>query len=513
MILEKFLNFIKVPLAQCRDHKHRICSLGRVVCLICAAVSYGVGALVTAYDISNINFTLLMFPFLFLFCLFYCFENFRDRFLLLIFFGVMFVFVMGRPILNLTMGRMWYNHLELEGMRFALHSVALSLLCLCAGAYLAEKWIGKGLGSTEILSVAPQKQDPADFQLAALLLYLFTMAFFLLGELDKLLFMRGKEYEDFFLSYSSSLPFFVATFAAMMPFALCVYLSTQPKKQMAFCALALYVLSAAPQFLIGIRNPIVLNALLALLYYYYRDRYGDTVKWYGKLEKGAMVLAVPGGACLLAVMDFVRGGDKVLLDSISGAITDLFYKQGVSFNVLCRGYMVLDRLPGVKRNYTFGPFIDYFKQSRIGQMLMFSIPYTDENSARRAIYGHNLSHSISYLINEDYLEGAGSGSSYILELYCDFGWLGIAVGSLVLGALLIWFVYGFRKNWFLRAVILICLTDLFFAPRAEATGWLVFLVQPHFWCIILGCIIGGRILTAIGLRNWLLKVSDRIKKK
>lgn len=501
MIFQKIKEIFCQTWASVAPQKHRICCIGMAVSLMLAVISCGIGWLVALRNVANLNIMLFCFPFLLLYCLFFCLDRFADRFLLMTFVGVVFVFLMGRPILNLKMGKMWYRHLDPDGMVFALTAVSLSLLCLCLGTWLMERYLKKKQSVCQPITAVPKKQGKEDFQLAALLIYGGTMAFFLLGELDKLLFMRGREYEEFFLSYSSSLPSIVSTFAAMMPLALCAYLATMPEKRMAFCALALYVISAAPQFLIGIRNPIVLNVLLALLYYYYRDRYGDRQKWYGKLEKGAILLAAPGGAAALALIDFLRSGDKVAVSGLFSAITDLFYKQGVSFNVLCKGYAVLDRLPGPDRNFTFGPFIDYFQQGRLGQALLGTMPLPDGNSVLRAWYGHNLSHSLSFLINKKYLEGAGSGSSYILELYCDYGWAGIVIGSLLLGALLAWFVYGFRKNWLVRTLILVCLTDIFFIPRAEATGWLLFLVQPHIWIVVLGCVVGGKLLAALRIRE------------
>ena len=440
----------------------------------------------------------------FLFCLFFCFEDLRERFLLLTFDFVVFVFLICRPILNCFMLRNWSRHFDPDAACFAVLCVAVSLLTLTAGARLAEKKLFRQkeeIARTPVMLKAPKKQVLEDFRLAALLLYGFTMVFFLIGEMDKLTFMIGREYNDYYTLYQADYPAVISTLAAMMPYALCAYLATMPRKRESFIALMLYVLSAVPQFLFGVRNPIVLHALLALLYYCIRDHLEDGEIWMGKLEKRATLIVLPVGAVGLSVLNYIRDGEEIKLSGFFSAVTDLFYKQGVSFNTLARGYMELDDLPGGDRNFTFGPFIDYFTQSRIGQMLFGTTEFPAGNCVERATYSHNLGHALSYVALDDYLEGHGMGSSYILEAYADFGWIGILVISLLLGILLIAFVRGFRKGWFARTVILVCLTELFFIPRAEATGWLLYLVQPHFWCIVAGCFIGGWILGKLRFRE------------
>ena len=52
--------------------------------------------------------------------------------------------------------------------------------------------------------------------------------------------------------------------------------------------------------------------------------------------------------------------------------------------------------------------------------------------------------------SERYLEGHGTGSSYILELYTDFDLLGIALFSVVLGIFLVWILTAMKKSFIIR---------------------------------------------------------------
>ena len=508
--------------ARCRKNKTQICTQGQFYCLAVGVAMYVLGLILAQWNNALYNISLVGEFSVFLCCVFFCFADLKNRFLLLSFDLVTFVFLMCRPLLNLLMGRMWYRHFAPDAVIFAVTCVPVSMMAMGFGTWLHEKqflskWLGKKKKAPVLteLSMVPFRQNLKDFRLVAGAFYLFTMAFFLLGELDKLSYMAGRDYNEFYSGYVPDYPFFVGTFAAMMPYVLCAYLASLPSKPLSFCALALYVLSAAPQFLIGIRNPIVLNALTALMYYLLRDYLGDRKLWMGKFEKRMLLIALPLAAFGLSALNYLRSGKGGEMAELGffGAIVDLFYKQGVSFNVLALGFSAIPNLIGGNKCFTLGPFIDYLTQNRIGRVLFDSPALGSGNTITRAVYGNNFSHSMSLISHEDYLAGNGWGSSYILELFADFGWVGLVLGSVLLGWLLAVMVSGFRRGWFGRTVILIGLTDLFFVPRAEATGWLLFLAQPHFWLAMAACVVGTWICTKIRFRHWIPALRNKWKRQ
>ena len=120
-------------------------------------------------------------------------------------------------------------------------------------------------------------------------------------------------------------------------------------------------------------------------------------------------------------------------------IADLFYKQGVSFRWLALGYGAIPFLPhNGFTNYTFGSFIDYFCNGSIAQKFFGAVSLGSSNSLLKAQYGNNFSHHLSYiLLGDEYLAGHGCGSSYLLEVFADYGYLGIVVFSLILGLFLV----------------------------------------------------------------------------
>lgn len=129
-----------------------------------------------------------------------------------------------------------------------------------------------------------------------------------------------------------------------------------------------------------------------------------------------------------------------------GAIVDLLYKQGVSFNVLGIGYSTIPNLPPGPKCYTFGGFIDYFLHGSIAQMFG-GTDLGAGNNVVKAVEGNSFAHSMSYIAKSDYLQGHGWGSSYLLETYVDFGWIGLILFSLVLGFALLYLIKMLRSGW------------------------------------------------------------------
>lgn len=330
-----------------------------------------------------------------------------------------------------------------------------------------------------------------------MIVFYITMCFFILQEGEKLLFMHGKTYLVYYTSFKGQFSGIFYTIASFMKYSLCIFLATFPNKRKVFCALTLFEISAIPQLLIGVRNPIMLNSLFIVLYYVIRDVCGDVKKWIGKIEKTLLVVMIPLGLIFMASYSYVRSGLDVAQKNIFKLFIDFFYSQGVTFNVLAIGYGYRNNLPQRPwRNYTFGGIIDYIVHGRMGQKLWGTEPLspTNVNNYTNGMLSNNLGHNMAYTMRkEDYLNGRGFGSSYILENYIDFGYVGIIIFNIILGILLIYMLKRFGKNTLVDTITLFSLTTIFFIPRAEATGWLTFIVTIQFWVCVGACYLAAYI--------------------
>lgn len=85
---------------------------------------------------------------------------------------------------------------------------------------------------------------------------------------------------------------------------------------------------------------------------------------------------------------------------------------------------------------------------------------------------NSLAHNLAYVYRKDeYLAGNGNGSSYLLEIFADYGYIGVFIASILLGIILIFLVVSFkRNNLLLSTIALICISNILFIPRSDATS-------------------------------------------
>lgn len=431
----------------------------------------------------------------------YCCEDLKNRIVLCIFHITIFVFLISRPLIEMCRDVGWYNEYladyGTESLNFSFNSIIISLLGLFLGALLIERFQRKqaekqnrNRGETK----RGKKQIHSEvfrnnLKKISLIIFFVSMSAQILLEIEKLWFMRGRDYVEYYTSFVSRAPYFIHLIAAFMKFSLCIYLATLPKKEESYLPLGLFFLSALPSLVIGIRNPIMQNGIFIVLYFFLRDVIGDKKKWLGKIEKTAVAAALPFVLIFMGVYANIRSHTVNTVHGIGNLLISFFYGQGVTFQVLNIGYSCIDQLPVRDlRNYTFGGIIDYFTHGTIAQLFFDACPLNNTNSIENALYSNNFSHNMSYIAKgEDYLNGQGWGSSYILETYVDYGYIGIIIYSVLLAILLIYIVKMMKKGIFLRMVGLLILTQVFFVPRAEATGFLDFLLQIRFWVAVFVC--------------------------
>ena len=93
-----------------------------------------------------------------------------------------------------------------------------------------------------------------------------------------------------------------------------------------------------------------------------------------------------------------------------------------------------------------------------------------------------MAHIISYLVLPyNYLLGRGLGSSYIAELYHDFGYIGIFLGNIIYGCV-IKICCNFNKcSIWMRYVCLVIINAILLAPRSTTDGFISSLTGMEVW--------------------------------
>ena len=248
-----------------------------------ACIVFSVGCVIIGYGMRVFNvLCIAMVTFLFHNIL-YAFENIKTRIWFLIMHITIFTFLISRPFISMLRGEAWWERTSQkpENIVFSITAIMISMFMMYIGAVIAEHV----LSTKKTIEKEGKKQFRDNLQAVSMVVFYITMVFFLIQEGEKLLFMHGKTYVEFYSGFQSKLPGGFLSIASLMRYSLCIFLATFPNKRRTFIALALYEISAIPQLLIGVRNPIILNSLFIFLYYFLRDSIGDEKKWIGKIEK------------------------------------------------------------------------------------------------------------------------------------------------------------------------------------------------------------------------------------
>lgn len=258
----------------------------------------------------------------------------------------------------------------------------------------------------------------------------------------------------------------------MLPIALCSYYSTMPTKRQCGIITSGYLIYLVLTLFGGHRGLCVLGLLLIFVYYFYRDKYSIEGVWIKKKWILTGCIMTPIFLILLAAMNDLRKGEEVSFSSAADGLTNFVYQQGVSVIVIKRAYENEKQLESDS----------YYSLHFLNENL-FSIfdgeTYSSGNSVEKAQSKKWMQHTLPYILwSSSYLGGLGTGSSYVAELYQDFGIWGVVLGNLLYGYLLSKITLFSRNHTFITAVKLIIVMQLLWAPRGGFTEFISVFMTP-----------------------------------
>jgi oligosaccharide repeat unit polymerase len=423
----------------------------------------------------------------------YACANLRSRLFFLIFHGGLALFLVSRP----TLGVFYYHRpltwfsMSFDGAVFSLSALFLSMLCLRLGASFIE-W-RRGLkgelkadnADTAGATALDTRNDPRlpTLRVASGIVFLIGFAFLMWLHLRQWELMQGLDYEQYYLQdFSVGTTLLQRTLASMEPYALCAFLAAFPSKRLSLTVLLLHLLTTVPQLLIGTRGSFVIAVVFIMLYYVLRECTDGGGTWIGRIEKGVAIVVIPLGILGLGLMNYLRANTQAYGLSIIDLLVDALYKQGTTYTVLSRAYQVHGQIEMLGfKGYSFGGLTDYILYGPIGTNLLGITDIYTGNNIQLAVQGHAFAHANAYYAHWNYLGGEGFGSSYLLELYQDFGYVGVAIFSLAFGALLNAAQIMFQKGWFRGTLVLTSATFLFHMPRGAADEWIEYIWTPQVW--------------------------------
>lgn len=412
----------------------------------------------------------------------YCFNNIKYFIIHLIFYITIFLFLVSRPTIDYFKQGLINTYQE-DVYRFSFLAVIVSIIGLTIGGLLVSK---KESNKKEGYKTQKSRLFINSVRKVSLAVFLISYPFYLIRLIERLMYRVNVSYYEYYADFKSELPYFTYTLSTFVVYAMCIYLATKPNKRHSTIVLGMFVVGNVINLLIGTRNPFVLSLIFSFIYYFMRNQTEKGV-WIGMKEKAILYVGTPIMMLVMGFLNYARDGAGIRNMSISELFLDFIYKQGTSFGVLARGYLFGSNLPIREfRNYTFSPMIEYVTRGNLG-ILFGGTPFVSaNNSIELALESDRYAHNISYIVlRQDYLAGHGIGGSYIMEIYTDYGMIGIFLLSIMMGICFIFMMKtSYNSGILLFSITLLILNNLFFMPRGSFTESFFNLITLQYWGIV-----------------------------
>ena len=403
----------------------------------------------------------------------YCLLSIKERLLLLLFQATIFTFLMTRLILP-DFFTTAYIAGDADGtirmfdeatIRFIYTTLAISI----CGSYLGFVIIPAKKDEVILLydNATPYVQSVR--HISKVLSYGCAL-FFAVTIIEKSMFVFQNGYFDLYANFESHLPSIVHKLSSLYTPLFMLYLATFPTKKEARWTILLYLLIAIISLTTGSRTAFMLALVFLLFYYCLRNVVNPEEPWLTRKSVIVMLCAIPLLLAGMFMMDFVRADKEMENAGVVDLFINFFYQQGVSAQVIGLTYNMQDLLGD--RIFSFGQIIDNFNKNFVFQLMGTAVEYRPQTE-EMALYGHSLANSITYLqAHRSFLSGVGLGTSYIAEVWHDFGYIGLLLWNMLYGAIFACFFKWVQKGLWACTFGLIMIPDIIYAPRGQAGAFL-----------------------------------------
>lgn len=399
-------------------------------------------------------------------------KNIKERIVFFVFQISFFTFLLGRLLLynffpdnNLFIYGFVFSN---DTMRHILTSLFVSLLFVRLGYFIFEKTNY----DTSIKTLDYENRYNVSIRKIAMYSMYLTLLPQLFILIEKVFLVQRLGYEAYYTDYVSQLPFAILKLGLLYEPMTYLFLATMPSKRECRFPLIIFFVVGCISLGYGQRNGFLLNSIFILIYLVIRDQINSGgIVWFKRKYLFYLVILMPFLLTYAMAFSFYRSGEKFESISFIENTVLFFFSQGNSASLIGHA-KDLEKIIPENMLYSLGPVISFLKENAVTK-LFFNVPQYSSMTPDLALNSHAFSFAISYLVNPVlYLNGGALGSCYIAELWVDFGFVGIAAGSFILGILMARFISLCRRNVWLTTISFSGAIMIIYAPRAEFMGFL-----------------------------------------
>ena len=380
----------------------------------------------------------------------FCAQRPKERLLLLLFQATLFTFLMTRLILP-DIFQTSYMEDDVDGtirmfdaqtLRFIYTTLAISIF----GSYFGFAILPEPQDKTIQLYDTSTAYVGSIRHISKILSYICAL-FFAVTIVEKSIFVFQNGYFELYADFESKLPGVVQKLASLYTPLFMLYLATFPSKQEARGALWLYFVIAILSLTTGSRTAFMLALVFLLFYFCLRNVINPKEPWLSRKAVIAIICTIPLLLVGMFMIDFIRADKEMEHAGIADMFINFFYQQGVSAQVIGLTYDMRNILDD-GRIFSFGQIIDNFNKNIVFQLMGTAVAYRPQTE-EMAMYGHSLANTITYLqMHKSFLNGVGLGTSFIAEVWHDFGNIGLLLWNMMYGMIFArFFSWAQRGLW------------------------------------------------------------------
>lgn len=270
--------------------------------------------------------------------------------------------------------------------------------------------------------------------------FLLTYWFWIIEPIEKGIFVFRNSYHQYYVDYKSIFPFFVRAIGAMSPYFFFIFLATMPSNKKARYPIILFFLYSVLSLATGRRIDFVLMLMFIAIYFLIRQyRNQSQENWITRKMLIAFLGIMPILIIILYSFNYIRSNQASSSGITESKILGFFYQQGFSSSVIRLTEHHSTEL-SANAYYSFFGLLKWLRTNSVIK-LFYQFPYNFSyigNSIDFATKGNSLANSLSYIVlsGDRYLRGSSVGSCYIAELFHDFKYLGVIIGSSIYGSMI-----------------------------------------------------------------------------